>query len=393
MPEQPPVSAWRSIIVLIGAGIVGAFQLGRTAVGILLVRQDLGLSVVLAALIVSAYATLAAFVALPAGAVVARLGSRNTMVFGLLMIGGGGVLGALAGSGLTLFAARVIEGCGFLGIVMAAPMLLRALAAPRDYDLVLALWSCYLPAGSAIMMVAGPYLAAFGWQSLWLITAGVALLYAAVVSITVPPVGAPRIGGRSSLWSDMTRVVRSPGSAAGALTFALYTSQYFALTGLMPLLLVDRLGLGVAQAGLMSAATVAANALGNLAAGVALRLGIPLWIIVAVAFAFMGVASFGIFAEALPASTVVALASASLALTGLIPASIFAASPRLTPSAPLLSVTLGLIVQASNIGQLIGPVALGAWAQAFGWSTAPGLFVIVAAAGLVAALILRRLLR
>jgi MFS family permease len=83
------------------------------------------------------------------------------------MIGLGSALGAFAGSGQSLLAARIVESCGFLGVVIGVPALIRSLAAPADRDLALALWGAYLPAGSAIMMLGGPYLAAFGWQALW----------------------------------------------------------------------------------------------------------------------------------------------------------------------------------------------------------------------------------
>ncbi|HVY63641.1 MAG TPA: MFS transporter, partial [Gammaproteobacteria bacterium] len=158
-------------------------------------------------------------------------------------------------------------------------------------------------------------------------------------------------------------------------------------------LLVDRLGLSVGQAGAIGAATVVANGIGNLAAGMGLRLGVPLWSVVAVAFACLGICVWGIFGEALPLATVAVLACASLAISGMVPASIFAASPRLAPSAALHGITLGLVVQASNIGQLLGPAVLGAWVEQWGWSSAPVLFSAIALAGLVLALRLRALLR
>jgi DHA1 family inner membrane transport protein len=113
----------------------------------------------------------------------------------------------------------------------------------------------------------------------------------------------------------------------------------------------------------------------------------------ATAFAFLGMASFGIFSDALPVAAVVVLASASLAVTGMVPASIFAASPRAAGQAALLALTLGLIAQASNIGQLLGPAALGGVVHHFGWDRAPMVFGAVAVAGIAVALGLRRLLK
>jgi hypothetical protein len=51
------------------------------------------------------------------------------------------------------------------------------------------------------------------------------------------------------------------------------------------------------------------------------------------------------------------------------------------------------LVQASNLGQVFGPPALGAWVDKFGWSTAPIIFLAIGAGGVAIALRLRGLLR
>jgi predicted MFS family arabinose efflux permease len=132
------------------------------------------------------------------------------------------------------------------------------------------------------------------------------------------------------------------------------------------------------------------RALGNLAAGLLMRRGVPLWKIAAFAFAFAGVAAFGIFAEGWPVALVAGVAALSLAVTGLVPASIFAGAPRVSPAPQLLGITMGLVVQATNLGQLLGPAALGAWVERAGWGAAPALFALVAIAGLAVAAGLRR---
>jgi sugar phosphate permease len=86
---------------------------------------------------------------------------------------------------------------------------------------------------------------------------------------------------------------------------------------------------------------------------------------------------------------IAALASASLAITGLIPASIFAAAPRFAASSALLAIVLGLLNQTSNLGNLFGPAAMALMVQHFGWSRAPFLFLGVTACGLAVALMLR----
>jgi MFS family permease len=385
---------WTATVVLVLAGVLGACQIGKAAIAVPLLQRDLGLSLITAAWIVGAYGTLAAAAGLPAGAAVAQVGARAATTAGLLAIGVGSTLGALAPNGLVLLLWRVVEGCGFLALVIGIPTLLRSVAAERDRGTVFTLWAAYLPSGSALMMLGGPLLTPLGWEALWIVNGVAAVLYAGVVWMVTggeheraaPP--SHPIGP-----ADILGVVALPGPRLLALAFGVYTFQYFALTGLLPALLVERMGLTIAQAGAVAAFTVVANALGNLAAGLLARWDVPLWAIAGTAFGCMGVASFGIFAEALPVTAVAALTGASLAVTGLIPASIFIATPALAPQGPALALTFGLIMQASNLGQVLGPAALGLWAHNFGWASAPALFAAVAALGIATALRLRRQLQ
>lgn len=383
---------WRVVFALVMAGVVAACQVGKAAIAVPLLREDLGLSLVAASWVVGTYGTLGALAGLSAGIAVSFIGARTAAVAGLAAIALGSAIGAFAPGGATLLASRIVEGCGFLGVVIAIPTLLRGVAVGRDRDLALVFWSAYIPAGTALMMFVGPFLTFEGWRGLWLANAVLAACYAGVVWSLMPAdPPAPRPTS-ASVRALLKGVLEGSGPLLLALGFGIYTFQYFALTGLLPTLLVERLGLSIAQAGTIAAVTVLANMFGNLAAGLLLQRGVPLWIVMVTAFGFLGIAALGIFNAAYPVALVAVLASASLAITGLIPASIFAASPRLAPAPHLMAVTLGLIVQASNIGQLLGPAALGTWAEHYGWSSAPLLFGAVALGGITIALLLRRLL-
>jgi MFS family permease len=311
------------------------------------------------------------------------------LIAGLIAAGLGSLAGAMATNGGVLIATRIIEGCGFLAAVLAVPRLLRAVTAPRDRDTVLAFWGAYMPAGSVIMMVAGPQLMSFGWQTMWIVNGVVVLLYALIVAMLPVRDETPAQNPGQDLLSNVKLAVCAPGPILLALAFGIYTFQYAALAGLLPTLLVDRMGLSVAAAGAISAVTVAANAVGNVFAGAMLRFGASLWAIAAFGYCFVGAAAFGIFSENLPVVLIATLASASLAVTGLIPASIFAAAPRFAHSSALLAILLGILNQTSNLGNLFGPAAIASVAQSFGWSRAPLLFLCVTVSGLIVALLLR----
>jgi DHA1 family inner membrane transport protein len=390
---MPVQTRWGAVAILLVAGIISALQIGKAAIAVPILQRELMLTLVVASWIVGTYGVLGAIGGLPAGILTSLFGARAILMAGLAAAGVGSLAGAFADSGPFLIATRVLEGCGSLAASLAIPRLLRAVTTPKDLDAVLAVWGAHLPLGSLVMMVGGPYALTFGWQAMWLINGAVALGYVLVIARTAFDETSMAHQQEQSLLANIRAVLGAPGPVLLALAFGLYTFHYLALSGLLPAMLVDRMGLSIAAAGTISALAVAANAAGNMSAGALLRFGVPTWAIAASAFAFAGCASVGIFAEAMPVAVVAVLAAASLGLTGLIPASIYAAAPKFAPTSALLAIALGLINQVTNIGNLAGPTAMALTVDRLGWSGAPLLFAGVAIAGVTVALLLRGVMR
>jgi hypothetical protein len=384
---------WGIVLLIICAGILAAFQVGKAAIAVPALREDLGISLAFAAWIVGALGALGAFIGVPAGLTLSRFPPRRNVIVGLSALGIGSLAGAATNDGTLLLLTRVVEGFGFVCTILSAPRLFGFVTVPRDTPLAFALWGCYMPAGSAIMMLAGPaFIASVGWQGLWLFNGIVPLAYAALIAaLPIPGADTAQTSGRTLL-GDLRTGFRTPGPLLIGLAFGIYTFQYFALASLFPAMLVERLGISVAAAGLISAGTVLANGAGNLAAGFFLRLGTPLWTILVAGYAASGLLAFGIFNSATPVAAVAILASLSLAITGLIPASIFAAAPSIGTTPALLGITLGLTTQLGISGQLFGPTVLAAFVERSSWSWAPAVFVAVTVAGTAVALLLRRAL-
>jgi MFS family permease len=386
---NPTRTHWGTLVLLILTGIIAAFQVGKAAVAVPALMSDLGLSLVSASWIVGAYGALGTLIALPAGLLMSLLPARPTLIAGLVAIGAGSIAGAFMENSALLITTRVFEGCGFLAVILSAPRLFRLVTTAADSQLAFVFWGTYMPAGSAVMMLAGPFLiAAFGWQGLWLINGLLPLAYALIVSrLDIPGADAHQSSNRN-LFASIREGLRS-GPMLVAVAFGAYTLQYFALSSLLPALLVDRLGLSIEAAGTISAGAVLANAVGNLFAGIALRMGVPLWIVLLAGFATSGTLAFGIFNESTPITTVAFLAAGTLAITGLIPASLFAAMPVVAPTSATLAIALGMLTQIGISGQLLGPTVLAAFVERFGWPQAPYFFLTVMVAGIAIALGLR----
>jgi MFS family permease len=351
------------------------------------------LTLTVASSVVGAYGMLGAFAGLPAGVMSSLFTARRALLTGIAVAGLGSLAGAFAANGPMLIGTRIIEGCGFLAVSLAIPRLLRAITAPKDLEIVLPLFAAYLPTGSVIMMLAGPHLMTFGWQALWIVNGAAALLWLIVIArlkIEEPPIADNPV---RALLPNIRAVLGSPGPILLALVFGTYTFQYMALAGLLPTLLVERLGLSIAAAGVISSITVIANALGNMSAGMLLRLGMPMWAIAMGAFSFVGLAGFGIFSNAMPVMVVAVLTTVNLGLTGMIPGSVYATAPKLAPTSALLAIVLGLINQTTNVGNLLGPSVTALVVDTFGWDHVPLLFVAVAISGITWALLLRRVLQ
>jgi hypothetical protein len=101
----------------------------------------------------------------------------------------------------------------------------------------------------------------------------------------------------------------------------------------------------------------------------------------------MSVTTLGIFTAALAPLARYCCAVAFFAFAGLVPASIFASVPTATPDRSSSATTMGLVVQASHLGQLVGPPAVAAVAS-FGWPLAPAVLVPAALTALLVALTL-----
>ena len=384
---------WPLIFVMIGAGVVCAFQVGKAAIAVPLLRQDLGLSLSFAAWIISVYAMLGAAAGLMIGVIVTRIGARRAAIGGLLVVGLASCAGAAATSGEWLIVCRIVEGCGFVPAVIAIPTLLRLISAPRDHDMTMALWSCYVPVGMVIIMFAGPWLASESWRVLWFANGALAILYAGLLVVVAPqdrPAGTAARIDPLGLRTGVGEVLRARGPMLLALSFCLYTFHYHAVVGLMPTLLTERLGLSIEAAAALVALAIAVNGVGNFIVGPLLRFGLPLWLPIAVSFVATGTMSLGIFSGSAPALLVVVCASIGLGVSGMVPGAMFAGAPYFTPRPALLAAIFGVLAQASAIGQMLGPAALGTWADHFGWSSAPIMFVTMGVIGVAAAFALRR---
>ncbi|RJL16457.1 CynX/NimT family MFS transporter [Paracoccus siganidrum] len=378
----PTTTRWGAVLLIVAAGVVAALQVGKGAIAAPMLRADLGLGLSAIGWLTGVFAILGLVGGIPTGALVARIGGRRVLMAGLVTAALGAAVGAGAGSFAWLLVFRIVEGAGFLLIVVAAPSILEDVADRPHRNLAFALWSCFMPAGMAIAMLAGPMFQ--GWRAIWWASALMAILVAVAVPALVPSRRRGLGASRGRLGADIAATLRAGGPLALAAIFALYSLMFFALFSFLPILLMERMQVSHQVAGLLSALATAANIIGNLAAGVLLSRGVGRTLLLAGASLVMGLAALGIFLPLLPEVPTFLLCVLFSAVGGLVPAVLLASAPLAAPGAGLVPIVLGLIVQGNNLGQIVGPVAVGGVIQAGGWAWAA---LIVAVAALLAAAI------
>lgn len=122
-----------------------------------------------------------------------------------------------------------------------------------------------------------------------------------------------------------------------------------------------------------------------------MRAGVPIWVNVAAAVACLTLSGFLVYGDIFSPLGISVVAGLALGIGGLAPGAIYAAAPHVALNASTVPTPIGLVQQASSLGQFAGPAMLGMWVKAFGWSAAPGMLAPAALVGLAAAFTLRRL--
>jgi MFS transporter, DHA1 family, inner membrane transport protein len=387
-PAEVDRTPWALCCLLFFGGTVAAAQVGKAIVSLPLMRDEMGMGIGFAGAILSVFAMLGATCGIGGGAFVAWIGPRRALIMGMIALGVGNLCGAMATGTAALLAARVAEGAGFFGVVLATPSLLSRLAGAPDRDLVMALWSAYMPVGIASLLLLGPALPTIGWQHLWLANAAAAGALAIGFHHTLParvnatPLAIPPLSG-------MVVVLRDRRCALMAAAFFAYSFHYFSLAFALPLLLISTLGNSLGNAALLGAVGMGVSAMGNLISGPLLRFGMPAWVAIGLTFMTYVVSMVGIFGGGFSTPAVALLAALALGVGGLAPGAIYSSAPKLTPTAEVLPITVGFFQQASNLGQFAGPLVVGLTIEKLGWGQVPFATVPLAVLGLGIALAIR----
>jgi MFS family permease len=361
--------------VIVFAGVCAALHVGKLPPALPVLQDALGITLVQAGFLLSAVQVASMTLGLAVGLSADSLGLRRSMLAGLALLSVASISGGFVADASGLLFLRALEGLGFLLVVMPAPALIRRTVDASQLSGRMGWWGTYMPTGSALALLLGPWvIAGLNWSAWWWLLGAVAALAWVAVWLCVPDVQppAPTLNAASDAWPKrLALTLQSPGPWLVALTFAVYSSQWLAVVGFLPTVYAE-LGLAAGTAGVLSACVALANVSGNIMSGRLLQRGWPAQLLLSIGFACMTLGAVGAYAvwqgEGLPTSLRFACVVMFSAVGGLIPGTLFSCALRLAPSEGTVSTTVGYMQQLSALGQFAGP-PLVAWvaASAGGW--------------------------
>lgn len=389
-----PAPAGRfTVALIVAAGIVSAFQVGKVPVALDALRHELTLNLAAASWLMSAFALIGALGGVASGVLVDRLGARRAALAGLALQALGSALGALSPTATALSATRVLEGLGFLLVVVAAPVLIDAATTPQRKPRAFAAWSMFMPLGMSLVMLGTPLLQALGWRHYWGLTAVLLLVCAMLLARHAPSGGGAGPTRHERLGAELAQLLRHAAPSQLALLFALFAASYFAVFAFLPSVLAHRWQLGASLAGALTALAVAAGAAGNWLAGRWLTRGVRPTALLAAAFGALALCAAAVFSETLPAPVAYALCVLFSGFGGLIPTTLFHLAPAAAPHPALIGATMGWLMQGNNLGLLLGPVTAGAVAAGGDWTSVSWLVAAMSGTGCATAFMMHRALR
>ena len=356
-PSAIERTRWDVIVLTSAAGLLAAFQIGKIPAALPELRAELIIGFVAAGWIASILSATSALFGVTAGLLSDRFGHRRLLIANLVVMAIGSALGGIAPDATWLLISRILEGVAFLGLMVSVPSLMLQAVTPAQQPVVLGLWSARMPIGMAITIVASPaLLAEIGWRGIWFLNTGLSVVL--LLAITARTTGLPPLAAspkRGQLSRDLRLALTRPGPWLLAACFMAYAAIWMAVMTWLPTFLIETAGYTLATAAAVTALIVICNAPSNILAGWLAKIGVDTWLMVALPASIMGVLGYLLFSDLVAQATKIPLAMAMSFVGGFLPGAVIIAVPRHSPSPAQVGAVNGIIMQGSNIGQLVGP--------------------------------------
>jgi len=383
--------AWVILAVVYFAGVAAPFNQFKVPPIMPVLLDRFNIDLAQAGLLMSMFAMIGLVLALPAGIILQRLGSKITGLIALACLAAGSALGALANGFGLLMASRVIEGIGMGLIGVVAPATIAMWFPPEKQGAPMGIWATWVPVGTVVMYALAPALTdAFGWQSVWWLGAGFALLMMVLYALLVrrPPTAIPlspdeAAASKGDEGLNLRQALANRDIWLLALEFACFNMALISLNSYYPTFLNEVRAFPLGQAAVVaSLGSFVVLGSSPLAGWLSDRLGSRRLVF---GLPFLGLAGLLLFPFTVTGGWIYAVMIVQGILCGGVPTATFAAAPEVMRKPQLAGLGLSVVLIGQNLGQLIGPALFGLVVKNAGWAAAGYLMVPVCLIGFVAA--------
>jgi predicted MFS family arabinose efflux permease len=385
------------VLALFAAGLAAAMHFAKLAPIMDAVAGDFGLTLVVAGLSISILGMVGIVFAISAGALVAAMGLKRSILVALYGGVGLALTSALAPEAWSFLTSRLLEGFSHLVIVICAPALMANYATPRDKPIALALWGCFFGLGFALTSAVAPSIVVpWGWRGLLAahvaVMAGVAVLVHWAMArshtgLVEPRYPWPHLGALLAAHRD---VYASGAPLLLAMVFGTYAILFLASLTFLGRYLMEARGWPLADASAFMALAALVPLVATLLAGVLVRQGVGLMAGFLAAFGLIGFCAIGIYVLEPSPTVLQALIIIMMAAFGLLPGFCFANIPKVAPGDAKAALAYSAIAQFGNVGTFIG-TPLFAWCFTIGgWPGGASFVVFFAGLGAILAMLLQR---
>lgn len=383
---KAPGYAWVILTVVFLAGVAAPLNQFKVPPVMPVLIDTLHIGISSAGWLMSIFSVTGFILAIPAGYIMQRFGTKTTGLVSIAFVVAGSVGGALSATAASLLFSRFIEGVGMGLIGVVGPAAIAMWFPAESRGVPMGVWATWVPVGNILMFNLAPPLAkSLGWQSVWWAGA----LFAAVTFVLYALFFRTPDSARKELQSS-DRIGKGMSNASVwliSLSFLCFNWALLALATFYPTFLTNFRNMDLAQASFVAslpmAMAVFSSPLGGLVSD---RIGSRKKII-GIPLAAMGaLLLFPFHISGWMIAGVMILIGVAL---GPIPTATFAAVPEVMPSPQLIGIGMGIVALGQNLGMVAGPAVFGRLAESMGWAAAGYTLVPVCAIGVIAALLAR----
>lgn len=375
--------AWVILIVVYLASVVAPFNQFKVPPIMPVLMDTFHITLTQAGSLMSILALVGLILALPAGIILQKLGTKTSGLIALACTGAGAVVGALSGSYGMLMFSRVLEGMGMGLIGVIAPATIAMWFPPERQGTPMGIWATWVPVGSVLMFNLAPALTgSAGWQSVWWVGAGfaVVMMLAHGALIRQPP-NTEATPKDEKL--DLGKALANRDIWLLAIAFACMNIAMLSVNTFYPTYLNEVLEYSLGEAALVSSiGTFVILFSAPLAGWFSDRIGSRRLVF---SLPFLAIAVLLLFPFRVTGFWIWILMGLIGFLTGAVPTATFAAAPEVMRKPQWAGLGLAVILVGQNLGQLLGPIIFGQAVNAWGWAAAGYAMIPVSLIGFAAA--------